>query len=343
MSIDTEFMRRSTYFPALCLVQLANDDACLLIDALDADISPLAPLLLSRSITKIFHAPQQDIEILYSHIDMGGSPIAPIYDTQLAASFTGLEMNMGYRALVKELTGRDICKDCQDDNWKLRPLTAKQMEYAALDVKLLGRMRDILTGRMRDAGHYDWFAEDISRLYGKPVPAHLDVRDAWKKLRIRGEVEGRKMRLIEQLAAWREERAIERDVPRRWMMSDDSIFALAGKSEELTVEKIQRIIGKSRLRKRDFQALPRVISKARDMEPLLIENSIPSREIRRLAKELRNKLMDCASEHNIPPTLIATGRAIEQLATYIHSETSAPQPPSHIMHGWRHEIYTKLL
>jgi ribonuclease D len=224
IGVDTEFLRERTFFPKLCLLQLAAARTIWCVDTLSGgNLEHLVPALTAPHTRKVIHSARQDLEAVFLTTKR---VIAPVFDTQIAAGCIGLKPQVGYADLVKTLLDVAIPKGQTRTDWSKRPLTRDQLDYAADDVLYLGDIADLLTQRLKSLGREHWAAEDCAalqnpRLY-EPEPAQ-----AWERLRGLGQLERKPRARAKSLAIWREKLARERDLPRAWIIPDAAIFAVA--------------------------------------------------------------------------------------------------------------------
>jgi len=224
IGVDTEFLRERTFFPKLCLLQLAAGGRIWCVDTLrSGGLEQLVPALTSRQTRKVIHAARQDLEAFYLTTKR---VISPVFDTQIAAGCVGLKPQIGYAELVKTLLDVSIPKGQTRTDWSRRPLTALQLEYAADDVLYLGAIADILSARLKELGRETWAAEDCAALE-EPRLYEPDPAQAWERLRGISQLEPKPRARAKNLAIWRERLARERDLPRAWILSDAAIFAVA--------------------------------------------------------------------------------------------------------------------
>ena len=182
LAVDTEFVRENTYFPVLCLVQIASETFSAVIDPLaEIDMKPVWELLSNKKILKIFHAGRQDIEIFFN---LTGKIPAPIYDTQIAAMFCGLGDQVSYYGLVHKFLGLTITKESQYSNWLQRPLTYKQLHYALYDVKYLIKVFPLINKLIRDTNREDWVEKEIQSLKNKELYA-INSNEVWQRIKIK--------------------------------------------------------------------------------------------------------------------------------------------------------------
>lgn len=226
IALDTEFVRERTYFPRLCLVQLADPDGrrVLLVDPLRIEaLQPLAALLADPGREKLVHAARQDLEVL---LPLTRAPAAPVFDTQVAAALCGFPAQVGYGELVRQLLGVELEKGHARTDWAARPLKPAQLAYAADDVRFLGPVALELRARLVAAGRLDWALEDCAPL-ADPATYVTAPDDAWRRFRGLERVPPDERAIIRALARWREERAIRRNLPRGWILPDDALREIA--------------------------------------------------------------------------------------------------------------------
>lgn len=224
LALDTEFIREKTYYPKLCLVQVGLPGRAVCIDPLAiADLEPLYALLLDDTITKVLHACSQDLEIF---VNLTGQVPGPIFDTQLAAPLIGLAEQIGYGNAVKEILGVQLDKGHARTDWSRRPLSTAQLEYAADDVRYLCVMYPKIIQKLEALGRLDWLQAEIEP-YGKLERYQQSPEQAWRRIRGIEKLKPANLSIVQALAAWRETRARDRDLPRSWVLKDDVIMDIA--------------------------------------------------------------------------------------------------------------------
>ena len=233
ITVDTEFLRDTTYWPKLCLVQLggpvgkdgATEDNVAAIDALaeGLDMQPLFDLLRDESVLKVFHSGRQDMEIFYNL--MGGDLPKPIFDTQVAAMVCGFGEQVGYDTLAKKLVGAHIDKSSRFADWSKRPLTDKQLNYALSDVTYLRQIYDQLKAQLERTGRARWLDEEMAILTD-PATYRADPELAWLRLKTRSS-DRKYLAVLREVAAWREREAQRRNVPRNRVIRDEQIQDIA--------------------------------------------------------------------------------------------------------------------
>ena len=242
VTVDTEFMRERTYWPELCVVQLAGEAEVAIVDALapGLDLAPLGALLADQAVTKVFHAARQDIEIFV--LRYGDAP-RPLFDTQVAAMVAGFGDQVGYDSLVSALTGGQIDKAHRFSDWSARPLSPAQTAYAAADVTWLREVYVALLAKLEKDGRLDWVAEEMAEL-ADPATYRPDPESMWERLRPRTN-NRRLLGVLRAVAAWREREAQRSNVPRQRMLKDESLLELAA-TAPATPEALARVRGITR-------------------------------------------------------------------------------------------------
>src|SRR5712692_9105652 len=224
ITVDTEFIRDKTYFPQLCLIQVAGPDGAAALDPLapGMDLAPLFELMAASTVLKVFHAARQDIEIF---VNMAGAVPAPLFDTQVAAMVCGFGDSVSYETLAGKLAGARIDKSSRFTDWANRPLTERQVEYALADVTHLRRAYEKLRANLERSGRGPWLDEEMEMLTD-PAIYRLDPAEAWRRFKPRSG-NRRFLAVLRELAAWRETAAQQRDLPRSRIIRDESILEIA--------------------------------------------------------------------------------------------------------------------
>lgn len=335
LALDTEFLRDQTYWPKLCLLQVAAPDGiAAIIDPLvgGMDLTPFYKLIASAKIVKVLHAARQDIEIFYSQ---GGIIPHPLFDTQIAAMVCGFGESASYETLARKLAHAEIDKSARFTDWSRRPLTKKQLEYALADVTHLCVVYEALAKELKHSGRASWVAEEMAALQD-PALYKLDPEEAWKRLKPRTHNK-RFLAVLATLAAWREREAQTRDIPRNRVIKDEALLEIAA-HPPASPEGLERIravpkgFAVSKLGKGLWQAL----SQGHYAEPPPpIEHDKPrrKREASPAAIDLLKTLLRLRAEAaHVAPRLIANADDIERLAAYEDEGVAA-------LHGWRAEVF----
>jgi ribonuclease D len=336
VAVDTEFMRENTYWPDLCLVQIADEEEAAAIDpkAEGIDLTPLLNLLVNNEhVLKVFHAGGQDIEIIYNLT--GGTP-HPMFDTQIAAMALGLGEQIGYSNLCESLLGKTLDKGARFTDWARRPLDKRQIDYAIGDVTHLAALFPRMLDRLRKTNRGAWLDQEMERI-ADPANYMNDPASAWKKVRVqsrKAEVLGR----LKALAAWREIEARSKNLPRGRIMKDETLADVA-MHPPATQEKLAQVRGLSpSWRTNDIGA--RLMEALANSDPLS-PSEMPPREDKSpgLGKEgaliadlLKLLLKIRARESNVAPRLIARSEELELLA-------AGRRQNLQILEGWRFEEF----
>jgi ribonuclease D len=329
VALDTEFMRESTYYPALCLVQAAGATHCVVFDPLAIeDLTPLWHFLADRSRIKVLHAARQDLEVLSQSMGRIGLPIpGPVFDTQVAGGLLGLSAQLGYAGLVVARLQRELPKGLARTDWARRPLSAEQLTYAADDVRYLALLYPGLRADLAAAGRLEWLEEAGCELEDAGL-YHTEPAAAWRRLKGLDRLAPRQRAAAKALAQWRETRAMQSDKPRGWILADDTLRELAERlpATEADLQGIRSLpAGVIRRRGAELLALIDASGAAAAGEPPM---HIPPRLAR--VSELMALVRAQAQQLSIAPELLATRRDIEQLVFGGHSD--------HLMSGWRRTL-----
>lgn len=264
LAIDTEFLREKTYYAKLCLLQLATDDETAIVDPFEVDdLRVLAPLLENESVVKLFHAGGQDLEILLREV---GVLPRPLFDTQVAAALLGHTQQIGYAALVHAECGVTLKKIDSFTDWSRRPLSESQLEYAADDVAYLPRMYERMRAQLVELGRLAWLDRDFEDL-ADPKRYATNERERYRRLKRVSQLSRRQLAAAREVAAWRELEAQRRDVPRKWVVTDEQIVE-ACKREARTIDELFMVRGMSdRLSTKDARCVVALMSSALDAPP----------------------------------------------------------------------------
>ena len=224
VTIDTEFIRETTFWPVLCLIQMASPTTTALVDPLapGIDLAPFFRLMGNEKVLKVFHAARQDIEIIFHE---GGLIPHPVFDTQVAAMVCGFGDSVSYEQIVQRIANGRIDKSSRFTDWRRRPLSDKQLEYALADVTYLIEVYQHLAAELEREGRAEWLSEEMSVLTARET-YDPDPEDAWKRLKLRLR-KPQELAVMQAVAAWREREARNRDVPRQRVIKDDAIYEIA--------------------------------------------------------------------------------------------------------------------
>jgi ribonuclease D len=334
VTVDTEFMRERTYWPELCLVQIAGEHEVAVIDSqADAiDLTPLGVLFADRSVTKVFHAARQDVEIFVLRF---GEVPQPMFDTQVAAMVAGFGDQVGYDALVSSLTGGNIDKAHRFSDWSARPLSPAQIAYAAADVTHLRDVYLRLSHRLEQDNRLSWVAEEMAIL-NNPATYRTDPETAWERLRPRT-TNRRLLYILKEVAAWREAEAQRVNIPRQRLIKDEALLEIAA-TAPANVDALARVRGVTRgfAEGRSGTALLDVLAAARRVPDAELPAPAQSRDSTRpsaaLVALLKVLLAAKSEQHHVAARLVASSDDIDRLAL-----EENPEIPS--LQGWRREVF----
>ena len=333
VALDTEFMRERTYFARLCLIQMATTEASYLIDAiaLEGKLEPLARVLGAPGVVKIVHAGSQDVEIL---LRATGSTVAPVFDTQIAATLAGFPTQVGYAQLVHDLLGVKIDKSDTFTDWSVRPLSEAQLVYAEADVLHLPAVYHLLHERLVREGRLGWLADDFERL-ADPATYEVDPREQYRRVKRASSLDRRSLAVLRELAAWRETEAQRRDTPKRWLISDESLIEVARRRPASAAE-LATIRGvNDRVASRNASAVLAAIEAGMavpdDELPRLPKRDRIPADAQPVADLINAVLRVRAREHGVAPGLIASRDDLERFA-------AGDREGHPLSSGWRHTL-----
>ncbi|MGE5506010.1 MAG: ribonuclease D [Actinomycetota bacterium] len=334
ITVDTEFMREKTYWPQLCLVQVAGPDEARAIDPLapGIDLAPLFELLADESILKVFHAARQDVEIF---LHLTGRMPKPLFDTQVAAMVCGFGDAVGYETLASQLARARIDKSMRFTDWALRPLTEKQVQYALADVTHLRVAYEKLVRKLEKNNRIDWLAEEWAIL-ADPGTYLVDPENAWKRLKPRSS-SPRFLAVLRELAAWREREAQERDLPRQRVLRDEMLMEIAAHHPTTTAELGRtRGIGKGLVEGKMGAAILDAVARAMALPDSECPQPPDRFEVPKglgpVVDLLKVLLKMKCDEHGVASKLVANVADIEMIAADDDADVPA-------MHGWRRELF----
>ena len=334
LAVDTEFIRDSTYYPSLCLIQIAGINFAAAIDPLaKLDMSPIWELLLNKNILKVFHACRQDIEIFFGL--MGEIP-TPIYDTQIAAMFCGLGDQVGYESLVNNFLGLSVNKEHQFTNWLQRPLSQNQINYAISDVTHLINIFPLIRQAIKDNNREEWVTKELEHLSKKEL-YQIKADEVWKKIKLKNS-NPQMLNLLKYLASWRENECKKRNIPRNRLIRDDVLINISF-SKPKTISELKKIraIPKN-LSNDDFFQILEVVDKAqkvkRDEWPLISTSTSP--QISKSSLELLKILLKyCSEENGLAEKVIAN---TDDLKSILEGQKKNMK----VFTGWRNKIFGEI-
>ncbi len=319
VGLDTEFLRERTYYAQLCLLQVATVDDAYCIDTLALAASEAAPagaltllqpMLHDTSICKIMHAARQDMEVLWPHVGV----INNVFDTQLAAAMIGAPAQVGYAALVAELLGVQLEKSQTRTDWSKRPLSTAQIDYALDDVRHLLPLHATLTERLQKLGRMAWFEEDTQRAESAGG-FHVEPNDAWQRFKGFAALDEHRQRLAKSLAAWREQRAMQSDRPRGWLLPDAALRDIVMRVPRSAAELSDIAELPDGIRNNSGAQLLQIVSDAAvpNPAPPLPQRSRPDAEFTARVQRLADTARRVSGELQLAPELLATRRDMERI------------------------------
>ena len=330
IAVDTEFLRERTYFPKLCLVQVAvGDDIAAIDPILIDDLAPLAAVFEDPSVTKVFHACGQDLEVL---LDGMGVTCAPVFDTQLAAAFLGLRQQVSYASLVESYCGVRLPKAESLTDWSRRPLDPEQLTYAEDDVRYLPGIYERMMTELVERDRLSWVAPEMEALCD-PSRLRRDPREAFRRLRRAGSLTRRQLAIAREVCAWREDTAARRDLPRKWVASDEVIVEVCKRTPS-TLDRLRRIRGTDQIGERDGRALLEAVARGTACPaeecPKVDRHVRPTTEAEGVIDLMYAVLRLVSERSGVATQLIATR---DDLLDFMQDHDSSP-----LASGWRHEL-----
>lgn len=331
MTVDTEFLREKTYHAQLCLIQVATEEHIACIDPLAIkDLNPILDLIYKPDITIVFHAARQDLELFYL---LKGALPPTIFDTQLAATVLGYGDQIGYGNLVKKCLKVELHKAHSRTDWTKRPLDDAQLEYAADDVRYLRDLYKLLAKELTDKNRLHWLDEDYANLTD-PKNYQFDPDTTWKKIKGAGRLKANQLAVIQKLAEWREQRAIDSNRPRRWILKDEVMVDLARLAPKSTGQ-LKSIRGlEAGTIDRHGKALLDIISKAKSLPeeswPTIKKTQLLTSQQDAIVDVLMGLLRKHCDDQSIAPIAVASRKDLERIVLGDNSIA--------LVHGWRNEI-----
>ncbi len=328
LAVDTEFERVQTYYPELCLIQVANAEVAAIIDPIAiANLDSFFELLYDASITKVFHSAHQDLEIFFH---LKGAVPAPIFDTQIAAPLLGYAEQIGYAKLVQQTTGVELGKAYTRSDWKARPLKKGQLEYAINDAIYLATIYVDFMKKLEELDRTSWLDKEFSSL-GNIEKYEPDPDKLWKKIRESKKLKGEKLAALQKLAAWRELTARKENKPRNWLLKDEAIVDMAQHlpEDKQALSAIRTL--HERFVAKHGEALLAIIADARDSTPTL---QVSDNKREKLSAE-QEAIVDALSAiarlqaqiHDLNPAVLAPRKELE---AFVLNQTD-----SILLEGWR--------
>lgn len=332
VAVDTEFMREKTFWSKVCLIQLAGPNEAAAIDPLatNIELQPLFDLLSDRHILKVMHSGRQDVEIFFH---MVGQVPYPLFDTQVAAMVCGFGDQVGYETLIKKLTGHILDKSLRFTDWSIRPLSKRHLTYALADVIYLRQAYEKLRDHLQRTGHAHWLEEETAILTD-PNTYRIDPGRSWQRLKPRSE-DRRYLAILQAVASWRENEAMERDIPRGRILRDDALSEIAAHppSDSTDLARLRSVpngFAKGSMSRRLLHAVRKGEELPLDKAPAPIKGRTGRNG--GAITELLKVLLKCkCADYDVAQRLVASSEDIERLAA---GEEDVPA-----LFGWRREVF----
>lgn len=336
VALDTEFLREKTYYPKLCLLQVATPEHVACIDPLAiADLSPILDILFDETVTKVLHSGRQDLEIFYH---LAGKLPSPVFDSQIAALLLGYPEQVGYASLVKDELGIELDKLHTRADWSLRPLSEEQLQYAADDVVYLAEIYQRLYEKLAASGRSDWLLEDFQRLtsvdlYNNPP------EDAWLKVKGGNRLRGDSLSIMQSLAGWRELLARQKDRPKGWILRDDALVDISRHKPD-SLAALGKIRGLSEgLVRNSGDKIVELVKDATGKTPIPFPDKGKHTKLSSDQDALVDVMMALVrlsgEQNNLNPAVLATRKQLEML---VLGDTD-----SAVVQGWRKKLVGKQL
>lgn len=334
VAVDTEFVREKTYWPILCLVQIATPDRAVAIDPLanGIDLQPVNDLMANTSVLKVFHSASQDMQVLFNAT---GRMTEPVFDTQIAAMVSGYGDQPAYATLVQKIVGVTIDKRSQMTDWSLRPLTDHQVEYAIGDVTHLIKVYNRLTADLESSGRTNWAQEEMGHLRDRGL-YDLNPRELWRRVRLRRPTR-RALAVLREITEWREVSAQRRNIPRGWVCRDEALAEIALNAPQ-TPTALERVRGINErfAHGRDGNAVLDAVQVGMELPddqcPDPEKGRPPLKGHETLVALLQALLKLRCDENGIAAQLVANRRELDRIAT-------EDDPDIRTLTSWRREIY----
>ncbi len=336
ITVDTEFIRERTYYPQLCLIQLAGEKIEAAIDPLaeGMDLSAFFELMANEKLLKIFHAAKQDVEIF---LHLNGAIPTPLYDTQVAAMVCGFGESVGYESLVNKLLGEELDKSSRYTDWAARPLTQRQIDYAISDVTYLRDIYDMLKERVHEQGRDAWIAEDMAEMNDRSY-YEVDPDALWRKIKYKNR-RPEHLNRVRAVSQWREDTAKEKNLPRGRIFNDDTLLRIASLAPKILeeMEAIRGITKHLSPRRRQWlldalleaDALPKEQwPKDEKRKSILKPEQQAALEVLKILLKMR------CSQDDVASRLVANK---DELTAFVADKQE--RSSIHFMHGWRYEVF----
>ncbi|MDP2355844.1 MAG: ribonuclease D [Beijerinckiaceae bacterium] len=334
VTVDTEFLRETTFWPKVCVIQIASDDEAIAIDTLadGLDLGPFFELMRNEAVVKVFHAARQDIEIVWN---LAKTIPAPLFDTQVAAMVCGFGDQVSYGELVQSLCRVAVDKSSRFTDWSRRPLSEAQITYALADVTHLRDVYRALLGKLESTNRVDWLVDEMQGLTATSTyEQHPD--NAWERFRHRAR-KPRDLALLMEIAAWREREAQSKDVPRSRILKDDVMLEVALAAPRTAdalanLRAFPRGMERSRAGADILAAIERGLARDPDLLPKIERDRRPGASTGATVELLKVLLRQVSEKHGVAAKMIATVDDLEAIASDDRADVAA-------LRGWRREIF----
>jgi len=316
IAVDTEFKRTDTYFPILCLIQIATDEFLEIIDPISINnFQPLINLLKNKKITWIFHSARQDLELIFN--EFGLLP-KRIFDTQIAANFLDFDYQISYQAIIEKVCNVSLEKKYTRIDWSKRPLLAGAIDYAADDVRYLIKLKNILEKKLISEKKLDWANEDFRAILNLNL-YQPNIFEGWKKVKGFSKINKNKYQYAFAVSSWREQCAIQKNKPRKWIISDEQIFSLINGNYSLNKDKKQNLDSfcehfKNEINNFKFDKKIDILTKKESEQK----------------KRLQSSLVVVANQYNLKPEMLFNKKSI---MSFIKTRQKA-----NFQSGWRYSL-----
>ena len=335
IAVDTEFLREKTYYPRLCLVQVNTGSEIACVDPISIpNLDPLAELFEDPDVVKVFHACSQDLEVIY---DAMGCVCENVFDTQVAAAFLGLRQQIGYGQLVESFCGVHLAKAEALTDWSRRPLDPEQLVYAEDDVRYLPSIYEQMISKLIKLDRLSWVGPEM-REVSDPARIKKDPLDAYLKLRRANSLTRRQLAVAREVCCWREEAAAARDVPRKWLLSDEVIVEICRRTP-MALPRLRRVRGLEKIPEAEARAIIAAVEKGlacpADQCPVPVKRPKPSADSEGAVDLMMAVVKVVADKAGLAPQVLATK---DDLVEYL-----AAAEGSRLSSGWRGELVGKPL
>jgi ribonuclease D len=333
VTVDTEFQRETTYYPKLCIAQIASSEEAVVVDALaeDIDLAPFFALMANDQVIKVFHAARQDIEICWHEAEVIPSPLV---DTQVAAMVLGYGDSISYEQLVQRITGDSLDKSHRFTDWTRRPLAEAQLAYAISDVTHLRDVYIKLAADLDERGRTEWMREEM-KILTSPDTYRMEPEHAWERLKTRVR-KPKELAVLIEVAGWREHEARNRDVPRGRVLKDDVVGDIAIQAPT-TMERLAglRSLPRGFERSKWGEAIIEAVKRGLERDPKTLprlERAKPLVNGQATVELLKVLLRMTSERHGVAAKVIATVDDLDRIAADDEADVPA-------MHGWRRELF----